>query len=319
MYRNDYFLKRFGSLKLYSYMKHNTQAEACNNQFTEQELEAEIWKEIEGYGGLYLVSSLGRVKSFKGCNKVGRILRGSLDGGGYLMVKLYLDGKHKTVKIHRLVCEAFCVREQSHFNTCDHIDGDILNNRCENLRWTTPKGNQNNRKDNNEHICVGWEKRNNKYEVRITPFDIGGEHGDLPFEKGRKYNIGYFDKDEYDLAVRYKEWTEGYCAVNKVEPLIAPLQKAIYFSYNDDEGVPPFNFKKGTYKIPSGNFTAKLNNKSIGTFDTQREASKSYWFAFINHHLHNIPQLSSKAQKTLYLEAKGQEHECPLLKKLFEQ
>ena len=277
--------------------------------------ELEIWKEIEGYEGSYLVSSLGRVKSFKRY-KDGRILKGSPDKGGYLTVDLCLDGKKK-VQIHRLVCEAFCVREQTHFNTCDHIDGDNQNNRLENLRWTTVKGNNRNAKTNNENIGVSWCKSKNKYIVQITPFDIGGGHGELPFEKGKLYNIGQFEKDEYDLAVRYKEWTEGYCAIMKVEPLTPKLQQAIYFSYNDDEGVPPFNFKKGTKKEKSGNFSAYLNHKSLGSYNTQREASKSYWFAFINHHLHNIPQLPSKAQKSLYLEAKEQEHECFLLKKLF--
>ena len=284
-------------------------------EYKETELESEIWKEIEGYGGLYFVSSLGRVKSFKQY-KDGRILKGSPSRGGYLKVNLYLDGKQKTVEIHRLVCEAFCVREQSHFNTCDHIDGDNQNNRCENLRWTTVKGNQHNKINNNEHIGVSWAKSKNKYIVRITPFDIGGEHGDLPFEKGKLYNIGYFEKDEYDLAVIYKEWTEEYFVKNKVEPLTTQLQKAIYYSYNDDDKV--FDFTKGTFKQSNGNFTAKLNKKSLGTFNTQLESSRSYWFAFINHHLHNTPQLPSKAQKTLYLEAKEQEHECFLLRKLFE-
>lgn len=287
-------------------------------EFTQEELEVEIWKEIEGYDGSYLVSSLGRVKSFMKY-KDGRILKGVDNGIGYLVVSLSLYGKHKNVTIHRLVCEAFCVREQPHFNTCDHIDGDILNNRCENLRWTNTKGNAHNKITNNEHIGVFWNKGVNKYEVNITPFDIGGEHGDLPFEKGKQYHIGYFAKDECDLAVRYKEWTEGYCAIMKVEPLIAPLQKAIYYSYNDDEGVPPFDFKKGTLKQKSGNFTARLNDKSIGTFNTQLEASKSYWFAFINQHHHNIQQIDFDAQKTLYFEAKEKEHECFLLRKLFEK
>ena len=278
--------------------------------------ELEIWKEIEGYEGSYLVSSLGRVKSFMKY-KDGRILKGALGNHGYLILCLCLDGKKKTVKIHRLVCEAFCVREQTHFNTCDHIDGDKQNNRCGNLRWTTNKGNQHNTKANNEHIGVSWCKSKNKYIVQITPFDIDGEHEELNFEKGKRYNIGLFAKDDYDLAVRYKEWTEGYCAIMKVEPLTPKLQQAIYFSYNDDEGVPPFNFKKGTKKEKSGNFSARLNNKYIGTFNTQLEASKSYWFAFINHHLHNIPQLPPRAQESLYFEAKEKEHECFLLKKLF--
>ena len=290
-------------------------------EFTQEELETENWKDVEGYGGAYIgaymVSTLGRVKSFKGRNKDGRILKGVPNSIVYLTVGLFLDGKQKKVKIHRLVCEAFCVREKSHFNTCDHIDGDKLNNKCENLRWTTNKGNGHNRKDNNEHIGVCWCKSMNKYLVQITPFDIGGDHRDLPFEKGKGYKIGWFEKDEYGLAVRYKEWTEEYCVKNKVEPFYGIKQQLIYFSYNADDMV--FDFTKGAYKQQNGNFRAILNKKSLGTFNTQLEASKRYWFAFINHHLHNIPILPCNAQKALYLEAKEQENECFLLKKLFEK
>ena len=59
-------------------MKNNTQAEVCDKQFTQEELQVEIWKDIEGYEGSYLVSSLGRVKSFMKY-KDGRILKGAPD------------------------------------------------------------------------------------------------------------------------------------------------------------------------------------------------------------------------------------------------
>lgn len=44
----------------------------------------EIWKDIEGYDGLYQVSNLGRVKTFQ-FNK-GRIMKGYKTPLGYMMV-----------------------------------------------------------------------------------------------------------------------------------------------------------------------------------------------------------------------------------------
>ena len=44
----------------------------------------EIWKDIKEYEGLYQVSNLGRVKRVT----TGRILKGSKDRGGYLIVVL---------------------------------------------------------------------------------------------------------------------------------------------------------------------------------------------------------------------------------------
>ena len=67
----------------------------------------EIWKDIEGYEGLYQVSNEGRVKSLKGTvvNNVGksqlireRILRCGSDKDGYLQVCLCANGKPKKQK-----------------------------------------------------------------------------------------------------------------------------------------------------------------------------------------------------------------------------
>ena len=64
----------------------------------------EIWKEIEGYEGLYEVSNLGNVKSLN--KRKGRILKPIKDHFGYLRVNLY-NSEYKIHKVHRLVAEAF--------------------------------------------------------------------------------------------------------------------------------------------------------------------------------------------------------------------
>ena len=63
-----------------------------------------------------------------------RIL-GSIDKYGYRTVRMIVDGKRKHVKLHRLVLGAWT---EPMPNLCvNHIDGNKLNNRIDNLEWVT--------------------------------------------------------------------------------------------------------------------------------------------------------------------------------------
>ena len=111
---------------------------------------AEIWKDIEGYEGLYQVSNLGRVKSLDRIvitnnrwgglterNLKSRILKQTTDSlGRYLMVILSKDGVVKTKLVHRLVAKSFIQRDAIKFEV-NHIDGNKRNNRLDNLEYCT--------------------------------------------------------------------------------------------------------------------------------------------------------------------------------------
>lgn len=92
-------------------------------------MENEIWKNIEGYEGLYQVSDQGRVKSLKYGRE--RILKPAPNSDGYLSVVLCKDGKTKTHFIHRLVATAFipnpeglpCINHKS----CIRTENNVLN------------------------------------------------------------------------------------------------------------------------------------------------------------------------------------------------
>ena len=100
----------------------------------------ETWKNIKGYEGFYQVSSEGRIKSLK-WNKE-RILNPGIDRGGYLQVGLCAGGKKKTLKVHRLVCEAFHDNPDSKPDV-NHINEDKTDNRACNLEWCTRRENLN--------------------------------------------------------------------------------------------------------------------------------------------------------------------------------
>ena len=90
----------------------------------------EIWKTIPGYEN-YQVSNLGRVKGTK-------ILKPNVRPSGYVYAQLTINGKNKSISIHRLVMMTFVGISKL---DVDHINGDKSDNRLSNLRYVTSREN----------------------------------------------------------------------------------------------------------------------------------------------------------------------------------
>lgn len=113
-------------------------------------IDGEIWKPVVGFEGCYEVSNLGRVKSLPRKTTKGGLIKPYTQKTGYVYVGLSKDGKACTLRLHRVVLEAFTdYRSQENpLLGIDHIDGDKTNNRLENLEPVLGKENMRRAKEN---------------------------------------------------------------------------------------------------------------------------------------------------------------------------
>lgn len=103
----------------------------------------EKWIEIEGYEGIYEVSSDGRVRSLnrfaKSNQGATQFVRGKelailTMPNGYQVVNLYKNNKNTAQYVHRLVAKAF-LSNPKNLPQVNHKDENKSNNQASNLEW----------------------------------------------------------------------------------------------------------------------------------------------------------------------------------------
>lgn len=107
-------------------------------------MEKEIWKDIQGFEGLYQVSNIGGIKSLsrvcvqrqRTYIKKEQIMRKYFNRQGYLCVRLSKNNIQKGFLVHRLVAQAFIPNPENK-QTINHKNGIHFDNRVENLEWAT--------------------------------------------------------------------------------------------------------------------------------------------------------------------------------------
>lgn len=116
----------------------------------------EEWKEIKGFDGRYSVSNLGRIKQNETVyitvqNKIiyhdEKIIEPFTWQSRYLRIDICNNRKGNRIRlstyVHKLVAEYF-IGPRPNGYVIDHIDGNYLNNRADNLRYVSLSENINN-------------------------------------------------------------------------------------------------------------------------------------------------------------------------------
>lgn len=92
----------------------------------------ELWKWIEGYEGLYMVSTHGRVKSVgNNKSKKTKILKPGIHRG-YKQIGLFKNNNKRSYLVHRLVAQAF-IPNPNNYPIINHKDENPSNNYYKNL------------------------------------------------------------------------------------------------------------------------------------------------------------------------------------------
>ena len=137
----------------------------------------------------YYINDLGEVWSTKQHKK--KKLKPNIGDTNYHVVRLRKNNKTYSLRVSRLVLNA------PKNKYVDHIDGDLSNNKKDNLRLCSLSQNQWNRKIQSngtskyKGVCLRLNKKSKKWRAEIC--------------KNRKiYRIGLFD-NEVEAAVAYNE------------------------------------------------------------------------------------------------------------------
>lgn len=159
----------------------------------------EIWKDIEGYEGLYQVSNFGRVKSLprsvfmsnynRDIITTEKILNHNIGNVGYPRVSLYKNQQGRQFCVHSLVADAFLPKSEE-ASDVNHIDGNRLNPELLNLERVSRRENACHgllRKVSDRKIGVAFIRRPNRKDKWKATIWLTG--------KGHKY-LGQFDTQE---------------------------------------------------------------------------------------------------------------------------
>ena len=121
-----------------------------------------LYKPVKGFEENYIVYEDGTIVSVKRrwpshgkctMNYTRKELKQTVDKKGYLTVKLYDgNGLSKTMKVHRIVAEAFLENPESKECVC-HKDNNKQNCHVGNLYWGTNKENQDQAWRDGRHKC----------------------------------------------------------------------------------------------------------------------------------------------------------------------
>lgn len=187
---------------------------------------SEEWKQIDGFEGLYAVSSKGRVMNLKS----GKVLKNKSNNHGYPYVALPKgDGKSKNMLVHRLVAQAFIpnplnLPEVNHRNEIK-TDNDVNNlewvSRSENVRYSIYK-----QSCRINQLSLDGEFINQWDSSKQIERELGFDHGYIIACCKGKYNQAYGFRWEYADGLNQQRQNRPVAALTKDGEFVSEYKSA---------------------------------------------------------------------------------------------
>lgn len=169
----------------------------------------EVWKDIQGFEGIYQVSNLGNVLSLNYRNHgYAKQLTPKCNNSGRLWVELIHGGKRRVALIHRLVGEAF-IENPNNYLEINHKDENPKNNRADNLEWCTHEYNIRYFLERHpERLRTGGRAAQSRYgrrkSMQVKQYSMDGELVSV-WESSR----------EVTVALGWSDWSISECCRGK--------------------------------------------------------------------------------------------------------
>lgn len=230
-------------------------------------LENEEWRDLDDIMPGYMVSNLGRLCHLKlhdnfieYCLIKGAVWSSTKCKGktSYLTDKLTYGNKTKDIKRHRLVAYAF-IPNPNNLPEINHIDGNGLNNRVDNLEWVSSH-------ENALHARRVLKRALNS-----------GNTGEKCAASKLTWNIVNSIREEYknNPDILYEEIAKKYDITRSCVSSIIRNR-----SWKDDNYIPPirsnYHNKVGLIKVHKPK-PYLINNQSKLTFEQAEEIRKKYY------------------------------------------
>lgn len=285
-----------------------------------EQLPNEIYKPILNYESRFKVSNFGNVISMK-TNKILKVFK---NNQGYLTVTLdnpEIDKYAKKFYIHNLVISTFVERPQVEYKLyIDHIDGDKLNNKLDNLRWVSQSENIINAYKNNPNFAnVNKSVSKMNYEGKVIKTyksltEAAKDHGTNRISDIAACCKG---KKETYLGYKWKYNEEIYKPELKDDEIFKPIDEFFGEKFISDREVSNYgkirNSKTGIYlkpcstsgydviqlrSITNKRFTVAIH-RLVAYFHIKKETDKSKIVNHkdenkLNNHYENLEWMSQR-------------------------